>query len=371
MTLFVICGFFFLLLFGPANPFKAVAGAVPLDGPGPNPLLQNHLADGVPPADAVPRLRRVQRAVRLRHRRAGDRARRRGLAARDPALDAGGLGVPHRRHRARRLVELRGARLGRLLGVGPGGERHLPAVADGDRLHPLGAGAGAPRDAAGVEPGAAVRHVQPHDPRHVPHPLGRARQRARFTESPIGPWLLAFFALDRRACRSGSSAGAATGCARPGAIDSPLSREGAFLANNVLFAVFAFVVLLGTVFPLVVEALRDEQLSVGAPFFERMTLPHRAGAADPHGDRAGAAVAQGVGRAAAAPPALAGVGRRRRRWCWRPCSAPRGVGSLLAFGLGRLRRRLGPAPARPGHPAPGLARPRRPGQRRAWSCTSA
>ena len=33
----------------------------------------------------------------------------------------------------------------------------------------------------------------------------------------------------------------------PGAIDSPMSREGAFLANNLVFAAFAFVVLLGTV----------------------------------------------------------------------------------------------------------------------------
>ena len=47
----------------------------------------------------------------------------------------------------------------------------------------------------------------------------------------------------------------------PGSIDSPLSREGAFLANNVLFAAFAFVVLLGTVFPLVVEALNDDRIS--------------------------------------------------------------------------------------------------------------
>ena len=44
----------------------------------------------------------------------------------------------------------------------------------------------------------------------------------------------------------------------PGRIDSPLSREGAFLANNVLFAAFAFVVLLGTVFPLIVEAVNGE-----------------------------------------------------------------------------------------------------------------
>jgi cytochrome c-type biogenesis protein CcmF len=34
--------FFFLLVLGPANPFRLVAGGAPLDGRGPNPLLQNH-----------------------------------------------------------------------------------------------------------------------------------------------------------------------------------------------------------------------------------------------------------------------------------------------------------------------------------------
>ena len=61
--------------------------------------------------------------------------------------------------------------------------------------------------------------------------------------------------------------------ARPGAIDSPVSREGAFLANNVIFTVFAFVVLLGTVFPLIVEALQNRRIVVGAPFFDRLTMP--------------------------------------------------------------------------------------------------
>ena len=59
----------------------------------------------------------------------------------------------------------------------------------------------------------------------------------------------------------------------PGSIDSPVSREGAFLANNVLFAGFAFVVLLGTVFPLLVEAINGDQISVGRPYFDRMTIP--------------------------------------------------------------------------------------------------
>ena len=40
-----------------------------------------------------------------------------------------------------------------------------------------------------------------------------------------------------------------------------------------LFAVFAFVVLLGTVFPLIVEALQDRRISVGPPFFQSMVVP--------------------------------------------------------------------------------------------------
>jgi cytochrome c-type biogenesis protein CcmF len=59
----------------------------------------------------------------------------------------------------------------------------------------------------------------------------------------------------------------------PGVIDSPLSREGAFLANNVVFAIFAFVVLLGTVFPLIMEALDNRRTVVGAPYFDRLSLP--------------------------------------------------------------------------------------------------
>jgi cytochrome c-type biogenesis protein CcmF len=93
-----------------------------------------------------------------------------------------------------------------------------------------------------------------------------------FSESDIGGWLLAMFAvivvvsvvlvfLRADALRSN------------GPIESPLSREGAFLVNNVLFAVFAFVVLLGTVFPLIVEALQSRQIVVGEPFFDRLSVP--------------------------------------------------------------------------------------------------
>jgi cytochrome c-type biogenesis protein CcmF len=59
----------------------------------------------------------------------------------------------------------------------------------------------------------------------------------------------------------------------PSGIDSPLSREGAFLANNLVFSAFAFVVLLGTLFPLLYQALAGGQVTVGAPYFDTMTMP--------------------------------------------------------------------------------------------------
>jgi cytochrome c-type biogenesis protein CcmF len=93
-----------------------------------------------------------------------------------------------------------------------------------------------------------------------------------FTEGSIGAWLLGFFGLTV-AVTLGLVGWRADRLRAPGRIDSPVSREGAFLANNVLFAGFAFVVLLGTVFPLLVEAINDDQLSVGSPYFDRMSIP--------------------------------------------------------------------------------------------------
>lgn len=93
-----------------------------------------------------------------------------------------------------------------------------------------------------------------------------------FTESGIGPAILGFFALTV-AVTVGLIAWRGDTLRSPGRIDSPLSREGAFMANNLLFAAFAFVVLLGTVFPLIVEAVNGDRISVGVPYFNRMTMP--------------------------------------------------------------------------------------------------
>ena len=52
-------------------------------------------------------------------------------------------------------------------------------------------------------------------------------------------------------------------------LESLASREGAFLLNNLLLAVFAAVVLVGTAYPIVVEAVTGDRISVGRPFFDR------------------------------------------------------------------------------------------------------
>ncbi|MFQ5883282.1 MAG: heme lyase CcmF/NrfE family subunit, partial [Candidatus Methylomirabilales bacterium] len=58
-----------------------------------------------------------------------------------------------------------------------------------------------------------------------------------------------------------------------GTVDSFLSRESAFLFNNLLFVIFCFTVFLGTVFPLLAEAVRGVKVSVGAPYFNYVAGP--------------------------------------------------------------------------------------------------
>ena len=137
-----------------------------------------------------------------------------------------------------------------------------------------------------------------------------------FADGSIGPWLLGFFgfivivSLSLIAWRGDR-------LRSPGAIDSPMSREGAFLANNVIFTVFAFVVLLGTVFPLIIEALQDRQIAVGSAVLRSVVDADRHRVAVPHGRRAGAAVAQGEYRIAARPAV-----RARLRRCAGARSSP-------------------------------------------------
>jgi cytochrome c-type biogenesis protein CcmF len=58
-----------------------------------------------------------------------------------------------------------------------------------------------------------------------------------------------------------------------GELDGLLSRESAFLLNNVFLVAAAFTVFFGTVFPLLSEAVRGVKVSVGAPFFNQVNVP--------------------------------------------------------------------------------------------------
>jgi cytochrome c-type biogenesis protein CcmF len=93
-----------------------------------------------------------------------------------------------------------------------------------------------------------------------------------FSQSNIGPALLGFLGVVV-AVGLGLIAWRGDVLHTPGRIDSPVSREAAFLANNLLFTGFAFVVLMGTVFPLLAEAIQGRQLSVGQPYFDRLVVP--------------------------------------------------------------------------------------------------
>ena len=54
---------------------------------------------------------------------------------------------------------------------------------------------------------------------------------------------------------------------KAGGLFAPISREGALVLNNLILTVATATVLIGTLYPLVLETLTGEKISVGAPFF--------------------------------------------------------------------------------------------------------
>jgi cytochrome c-type biogenesis protein CcmF len=56
-------------------------------------------------------------------------------------------------------------------------------------------------------------------------------------------------------------------------LDSFLSRESAFLFNNVVFVAICFTVFWGTVYPIITEAATGSKVSVGPPWFNQWIVP--------------------------------------------------------------------------------------------------
>ncbi|MGV3757935.1 MAG: heme lyase CcmF/NrfE family subunit, partial [Actinomycetota bacterium] len=272
LTMFVVCTFFFVLMLGPANPFTTVDVPAGYDGPGPNPLLQEHLLMAFHPPMLY--LGYVGFTV--------------PFAFAVAALVTGRLGEGW-------LVETRRATLaawgfltaGILLGawwsyevLGWGGYWGWDPVENASLL-PWLTGT-AYLHSVMVQERRGMLRVWNLSLLCATFSLtilgtfltrsGVAESVHAFSDGDIGIWLLSFFALIV-AVTLGLIGWRGDRLRAPGRIDSPLSREGAFLANNVLFAAFAFVVLLGTVFPLLVEAIDGSALTVGPPYFDRMTIP--------------------------------------------------------------------------------------------------
>ncbi len=88
-----------------------------------------------------------------------------------------------------------------------------------------------------------------------------------FTQSSIGPWFLAFIAvtvavsltlvfLRLPQLRS------------PTKLESPISREAAFLYNNLLLLALCLAILWGVIYPLISEAVRGEAVVLGSAYYD-------------------------------------------------------------------------------------------------------
>ena len=93
-----------------------------------------------------------------------------------------------------------------------------------------------------------------------------------FSEGPIGRYFLPFLAL-MLIGGLGMIAWRLDALRGENSLDSLLSRESAFVANNVLFVAAALAVLWGTIYPIVAEAIGGIRLSVGPPFFNTIFTP--------------------------------------------------------------------------------------------------
>ena len=263
--------FFSFLVAGPAQPFHSVLNP-PLDGPGPNPLLQNHVLMIIHPPFLY--LGYVGMTIPF------------GLAA--AALASGRLGADFiKQLRTWLLLPWVFLTVAIVLGgwwayevLGWGGYWAWDPVENASFLPWLTATAALHSallaERKGILKGWTVTLVLATFLLTV---LGTFMTRSgvfnsvhSFTQSAIGPTILVFLA-------SATVLSVALLAARidrlspEGRLEPGVSRDTAFLLNNLFFVLFTFTVLIGTVFPLVVEAVRGVQMSVGRPYFDRMAVP--------------------------------------------------------------------------------------------------
>lgn len=271
-TVLAVGLFFSFLLAGPADPFASTEAPVPADGPGPNPLLQNHLLMIVHP----PMLYLGYVGMTI------------PFAIAVAALAAGRIG-PGWGDQLRKWLLLPTAFLsaGIMLGgwwsyevLGWGGYWAWDPVENASFLPWLTA-------IAAVHSGVVMRRKGSLKAWTVVLVLvtflltilgtfltrsGVVNSVHSFTQSPIGPLFLAFLGV----LALGVVALLALRVDRLEASPSRFaadSRENAFLWNNLMLVGITFTVLVGTLFPILKEAVQGVQVSVGEPYFNRMAVP--------------------------------------------------------------------------------------------------
>ena len=93
-----------------------------------------------------------------------------------------------------------------------------------------------------------------------------------FTTGSIGYYFLGFIAVVIVATLV-LVAGHSDKISTDGRLGGAASRETVFLLNNLFLTAIMLTVLVGTLYPLIAEALRGVKVSVGEPFFNKMTIP--------------------------------------------------------------------------------------------------
>jgi len=266
-----IGAFFYLLLVMPANPFLPVS-PVPADGPGPNPLLQNHVLMAVHPPLLY--LGYVGMSVPFAF----------AMGALLAGVPGGAWVRLTRRWTTMAWTFLTAAIIAGMWWsyevLGWGGYWAWDPVENASFLPWLTATAFL--HSAMVEERRGMLRVWNLSLITATFALtilgtfltrsGILSSVHAFAEGEIGYWFLGFIALVLIFSLS-LVAGRSDQLHTAGRLDAVASRETAFLLNNLLFSVFTFTVLLGTLFPLVAEAVRGVKVSVGEPFFNSMTLP--------------------------------------------------------------------------------------------------
>ncbi len=314
-TMLWICAFFAFLIAGPANPFSPTPLPIPDEGPGPNPLLQNHVLMIIHPPMLY--LGYVGMTVPF------------GMAI--GALLAGQLGPAWTQALRKALLIPWGfLTVGIILGgwwayavLGWGGYWAWDPVENASFLPWLTA--------------TAALHAAMLPSRRDTMKgwtvvlvlitflltlLGTFMTRSgvfnsvhSFTQSDIGPIFLIFLAFCLVGCVL-LLAARIDRLAGEGDAPHPISRETGFLLNNLLLVALSFTVLVGTTYPLIIEAVNDTRLSVGEPYFNRVAMPigitllflMGVGPALPWGEASNRKIMQALGPPGAASVAVAALG---------------------------------------------------------------